>query len=94
MALYSANGVRRTVGALAPLALEDEAVIGSTSTPNVSQFGWTSQDLRSVKDLLRFVDAAMEAAESAQENADYVAGSVQYVQDQSKFIDNEIKAVL
>lgn len=87
MSIYSTNGVRRSVNISATLASDGMEAITQVSTPNVSQFGWTTQDLKSVKDLVKWVNAAMDAAVSAQTNADYVAESVSYVQNQTAQTD-------
>lgn len=80
MALYSANGYKRTIDVQATLA-SDDALILKTELPNASPFGWTSADLTSVKDLAVWVNTAMEAAQSAEQNSEYIASIVKFIED-------------
>lgn len=89
MALYSANGVKRTIDIQATLNSED-ALILKTELPNASPFGWTSADLSSVKDLATWVDAAMKAATSAEENSKYIEASVAYFDASKADIDDKL----
>lgn len=73
---YSANGQSRSV-----MIDSTGALITQTLAPNVSNFGWTSNDLTSVKDLVIWVDTAQNAAQSASDNAEYVEQAVTAIQD-------------
>lgn len=55
---------------------DNDSAILDNGQPNVGLFGWTTNDLTSVKDIITYVDAALKAAESAQANADTVAASL------------------
>lgn len=46
------------------------------SQVNVGEFGWTTNDMTSVKDIVRYVATAQKAAESADANAQYVQGQM------------------
>lgn len=88
MALYSANGYKRTIDVQATLA-SDDALILKTELPNASPFGWTSADLTSVKDLAVWVNTAMEAAQSAEQNSEYIASIVKFIEDSQKEFENK-----
>lgn len=85
--MYSSNGVRRVLRATNP---EDSVLVATASTPNTSQFGWTSNDLTSVKDLAQWVSEAQNAAESASANAQYSSEVLVHVQDQANIIDAQM----
>ncbi|MCS5737420.1 hypothetical protein, partial [Herbiconiux daphne] len=59
-------------------SLIDTATSGSASPDsnvspvNVTQFGWTSNDMTSVKDILVYVTTAQKAAEFADQQAQYI----------------------
>lgn len=90
MSFYSANGVKRVFDVQA--ALDGDPDIVRVREANVSQFGWTTNDLKSVKDLVTWVAVAIEAAETAQANAKYVEDSVAYVAERSGEVDNSVNA--
>lgn len=82
--MYSANGVQRVLNAVDP---ERASLVVDAQTPNSGLFGWTSNDLTSVRDLAMWVSEAQKAAESAQANADYTADVLVHVQEQAGAID-------
>ena len=82
--MYSANGVQRVLSAVDP---ERASLVVDAQTPNSGLFGWTSNDLTSVRDLAMWVSEAQKAAESAQANADYTADVLVHVQEQAGAID-------
>ena len=82
--MYSANGVQRVLRAVDP---ERASIVVDAQTPNSGLFGWTSNDLTSVRDLAMWVSEAQNAAESAQANADYTADVLTHVQTQAGAID-------
>lgn len=82
--MYSANGVKRVLNAVDP---ERASLVVDAQTPNSGLFGWTSNDLTSVRDLAMWVSEAQKAAESAQANADYTAEVLAHVQTQAGAID-------
>ena len=82
--MYSANGVQRVLSAVDP---ERASIVVDAQTPNSGLFGWTSNDLTSVRDLAMWVSEAQNAAESAQANADYTADVLTHVQTQAGAID-------
>lgn len=82
--MYSANGVQRVLNAVDP---ERASIVVDAQTPNSGLFGWTSNDLTSVRDLAMWVSEAQNAAESAQANADYTADVLTHVQTQAGAID-------
>lgn len=88
MSMYSTNGVQRSINIQQTLAGDTVAI--QVSEPNASQFGWTTNDLKGVKDLGTWVNAAMESAISAAANAQYVQESVEYVQNQTNIIEAEL----
>ena len=49
--------------------LNDDAAILQGAQPNVGLFAWTTNDLTSVKDIITYVQTALEAANSAQASA-------------------------
>ena len=82
--MYSANGVQRVLSAVDP---NRASIVVDAQTPNSGLFGWTSNDLTSVRDLAMWVSEAQNAAESAQANADYTADVLTHVQTQAGAID-------
>lgn len=64
----------------------DTSVQITQSTVNVGEFGWTTNDMTSVKDIVRYVATAQAAAESADLNA-------QYVQSQMDILDQGVSTV-
>lgn len=60
--LYSAKGQSR---------VSSNPLIINQNEPNVGQFGWTSSDLESVTDIVKWVDTAQQAAVSASQSAEY-----------------------
>lgn len=64
----------------------DASVQITQSTVNVGEFGWTTNDMTSVKDIVRYVATAQAAAESADLNA-------QYVQSQMDILDAGVSTV-
>lgn len=71
MGFYSGNGVKTSLSIQA--ILDGDTDIVKVGGPNVSQFGWTTNDLTSVKDILTYVKTAIEAAEIAQNAAESAA---------------------
>lgn len=54
----------------------DTDVVITQPTVNVGEFGWTTNDLTSVKDIVRYVATAQAAAASAEANAIYVSAQM------------------
>lgn len=82
--MYSSNGVQRVLRAVDP---DRASIVVDAQTPNSGLFGWTSNDLTSVRDLAMWVSEAQNAAESAQANADYTSEVLTHVQTQAGAID-------
>lgn len=82
---YSANGQSRSV-----VIDSTGALIAQTIQPNVSNFGWTSNDLKSVTDLTVWVDTAQNAAQSASDNAGYVEQIVVDIQNLAQEVDGKL----
>lgn len=74
MALFSQNGVGSQLAVDA-----DGNVILQRMAPNVSNFGWTTNDLKSVSDIVKWVDVAVDAANSASANASYVEAGIKHI---------------
>lgn len=90
MALYSsafADKGRQTM--IGP----DGNLITGTIQPNVSNFGWTSNDMTSVTELVKWVGVAQDAATSASNNADYVEQVYKVVQTQEAALAVKITEV-
>ena len=69
---------------------------GVNSTVNVAPFGWTTNDITSVKDIVTYVQTALQAAEAAQNSAASAAISADRVEQldaqyQAKLIDIDTK---
>lgn len=94
MGFYSGNGVKTSLSIQA--ILDGDTDIVKVGGPNVSQFGWTTNDLTSVKDILTYVKTAIEAAEIAQNAAEATAADRDRIEQldgdyQSKLQDIDTK---
>lgn len=94
MGFYSGNGVKTSLSIQA--ILDGDTDIVKVGGPNVSQFGWTTNDLTSVRDILTYVKTAIEAAEIAQNAAEAAAADRDRIEQldgdyQSKLQDIDTK---
>lgn len=86
------SGATSRAGAFADDVATDEPI----TQVNVGQFAWSTNDLTSVKDIVAYVNTALEAAVSAQENALYVQEALQQMEDlntQYRNVLNEIDSM-
>lgn len=72
------------------LSTADPDILGQ---PNVGLFGWTTNDLTSVKDIITYVNTALQAAESAQANAKYVADSLDRMEELNTQYQNVLNQI-
>lgn len=68
-----------------PRTFRAEEAVGEGDTPvssvNVGQFGWTTNDITSVKDIITYVQAALDAATSAKNSAESASASLQRTEE-------------
>lgn len=58
--------------------------VNPASSPNVSQYGWTSYDAGNVNQIIEYVNIVKKYAESAKDSADYIASKFTEIE---RFID-------
>lgn len=55
--------------------------VNPASSPNVSQYGWTSYDAGNVNQIIEYVNMAKASAQSAKDSADYVQSKIGELED-------------